>query len=180
MVSHLRNSLHAALCGVMLLTLVGCCGPTRHAVNVTLDQQAFGGSKPAVEVVITALNDQEAAYLSEYPMSRFFSTGDTERGGLDKVVMQFGPSQPVTQSFSPANKGDWEQHWGRWERKEAKKLFVMAFLPGRFEDKPGSLDARRQIVPLDKCKWPKGADQAIEFRLTPAKLVLETPYKQGK
>jgi hypothetical protein len=179
MFARLRNFVGTVVCGVTLFTAVGCgCGPTRHPVNVSMSPQ-FGNNKPAIEVVITALNHQEADYLAQYPMSRFFAPGDTERGGLDKIVMEFGPNSQGTQSFTPASKDDWERHWRVWEGRQATQLFVMAFLPGRFEDKPGNLDARRQAVPLGKCKWEKD-DSPINFELTPAKLELLTPPKQGK
>lgn len=179
MLSYVRNLLGTVVCAVVLCSAVGCgCAPTRHPVSVKLGDE-FTANKPAIEVVITALNKQEGDYLSQYPMSRFFAPGDTERSGLKRFVMQFGPNQPTEQTFSPAVREQWEQNWKAWENRGATELFVMAFLPGRFDDKPGNLDARRQIVPLGKCRWEK-PDQLLKFELTPAKLELLTPPKQGK
>jgi hypothetical protein len=178
MLGYVRNFLGTLVCGVLLGSAVGCpCTPEPHPVSVKLGSE-FMANKPAIEVVITALNKQEGGYLSQYPMSRFFAPGDTERSGLKRFVMQFGPNQPTNQTFSPDVKEQWKQNWDAWLNHGATDLFVMAFLPGRFDDKPGNLDARRQIVPLGKCHWKP--NQAIEFELTPAKLELLTPPKQGK
>ena len=166
----------------LLLTAAGCCSsqPDRHPVQVSLGNFS---EKPAIEVHIVALNPQEAKYLSDYSMTRYWSKGDRERENLNKYVMHFYPDSSPSQSFSPAAvPQDWDRYWHDWEQNHATLLFVLARLPGSetasvFEDKLGSLDARRQVVPLDRCRWEK-SQQPIEFELTAAKIKLKTPFKE--
>ena len=178
MFSNARHLLGSVVCGLLLCSAFGCADKTtRHPVEVSLGQQ-FSKDKPRIEVVITAMNDEEGKRFAASAMSQFFSPNNSDRLSLDRVELHFGSDQPATQGFSPASK-DWDQHWKAWEARQATQLFVMAFLPGHFDDKPGNLDARRQMVPLWSKRWEK-ENQTIKFELTPANLVLLTPPKPGK
>jgi len=158
---------------------VGCCShdAQRHPITVSLGNFA---ERQAIEVHIIALNDQESPYLEDYSMTKYWSPGDREREGLEKFVMHFGPDSASSQKFSPeSNPAEWDKLWKSWEADKATTLFILAFLPGNgqpFDDKHGSLDARRQVLPLEGCRW-KSDTQTIECDLTPAKIVINTPPK---
>ena len=51
--------------------------------------------------------------------------------------------------------------WNKWMAQGATHLVVLADLPGARQDRAGTQDERRQIVPLDQCHWPKKATNLI-------------------
>ena len=167
-----------------VLGLAGCgCkpGPDRHPVVVKLE--GFEDS-PAIDVHIIAKNKSESPRWENYSMGSYWRPGDPVREGTgddQRYVMHFGPGKPTTQSFSPKDTPkDWERLWKKWESQRATKLFILAFLPGDparpFEDRPGSLDPRRRVLPLDRCRWNK-KQQTIRCVLKSDSIEVLTPPK---
>ena len=99
-------------------------------------------------------------------------------------ILHFFPGSPATQPFSPeATPDDWKKYWSLWEQDHATALVLLAKFhksqeEGAFPDAPGSDDPRRQIVPLDRCRWEK-PQQPLEFEVTSAGIRLSTPLKGG-
>ncbi len=171
-----------AAASLWLLALAGCgCkpGPDRHPVVVALGE-GFQ-DQPVIVVNIVAQNRTDSPQWENYSMSRYWDPGDRMRESADKYVMNFGPGKPLTQRFSPKESPkDWERLWARWEARGATKLFILASLAddpaNPFEEKQGSQDPRRRVLPLDRCKWSK-KQQTIRCVLTPASIVVTTPPK---
>lgn len=178
--------LSAAVLGVLLFFAGGCgCKhvPDRHPLNISLPP----GSRPQrIEVHIFAVNAAESQYWETVSMSKYWGSGDRDRNQMfrqkDMFVMNFGPDKPQQQSFSPqTTSAEWNQLWDKWEKQKAANLFVFASLPSDpsqpFEDRNGSLDARRLVIPLDRCRW-ENKQQPVDVILTPAKVELATVPKE--
>ena len=154
---------------------IGLCGcPTRFSVSVAVRDKDL--QDKSVEVHIVGVNESENRQWSEYSMTKYWSPGDelraaTVRNGYAKV-MKFGQGLPTEQTLT--TKDDiWPQ---KWENKRSSCLYVLAFLPGAFSDKPGDADARRRILPLDPKAWDFGRDK-IQIELHAGGLTLLTPPK---
>jgi len=165
------------------LGIAGCgCKhePDRHPVVVRLE--GFD-DRPAIDVHIIARNAAESARWENYSMSSYWRPGDLTREGIGdaKYVMHFGPDKPTTQSFSPkSDPKEWQRLWAKWEGQHATQLFILAFLPGNpsqpFEDRPGNLDPRRRVLPLDRCRW-NANQQTIRCVLKSDSIEVLTPPK---
>ena len=113
------------------------------------------GHYPPIQVHVVGLNYQEAVKWSNFSMSRYWRP-HSERPSHVYLVNLGGTRN--RDHILPLSDPIWRQ----WERAGAVHLFVMADLPGIFEDKPGTEDARRLIVPLDRKRWPS---RTIEIML---------------
>jgi len=170
--------------------LAGGCScqhtPDRHPVTVSL---GAGFTRPqAIEVHIFAANAQLSPEWESVSMSKYWGASDRERAQKFReksmYVMHFGIDRPTSQTFSPqTTPEEWKQLWATWEQQKAVKLFIFAYLPSDpsqpFEDKPGSLDARRLVIPLDKCKW-ENPQQPLDVTITPARIELVTQQAEKK
>lgn len=178
------QSITCAAIVALLLFAGGCChGFDRHPVTVSLGP-AFQQHPPLIEVHIFAANAQESHEWETVPMSEYWGRNRLERSRheSDRVTFTFGPNKPQSQVFSPEIKPqEWNELWSKWEKQNATNLFIMASLPSDpnqpFPDKNGSEDARRLVIPIDKCKW-ENKEQAFDVVLTPGKVELRTPMKQ--
>ena len=169
----------AVLVSLGALGLAGCgCShqPDRHPVVIKLE--GFE-DRPAIDVHIIARNAAESPRWENYSMSAYWRPGDLtrENSSDDRYEMHFGADKPPTQAFSPkSDPKAWQRLWAKWEGEHATKLFILAFLPGPLEDRPGSLDPRRRVLPLDRCRW-NAKEQTIRCVLRADSIVVSTPPK---
>jgi hypothetical protein len=156
--------------------MIGCgCKHESKPYNVTVSLDPRFTSKPAIEVHLVGVNDSEDRMWNTYAMSKYWSASDTLRQSAPKYVMSFGQGKPDSQTLSADNK-----IWNDWLSRGATRLYVLAFLPEKFDDAPGDQDPRRRILPLDRCQWPMQDKQTIKITLLPSNVQVETSPMKGK
>ena len=162
----------AALC----FGLTGCgCKSESKPYNVTVSLDPSFAGKPVIEVHLVGINDAEDGYWKGYSMTKYWSSDDKLRQTAPRHVMQFGPNKPDSQTLAADH-----AVWNTWLSRGATKLYVLAFLPEKFDDAPGDTDPRRRILPLDRCKWPQADKQQIKVKLLPSNVEVETPPGPAK
>src|SRR5688500_1513775 len=165
-----------ALWSALGLGLTGCgCKSESKPYNVTVSLDPSFAGKPVIEVHLVGINDSEDRYWNQYSMTRYWSSDDKLRQTAPRHVMQFGPNKPDSQTLSADH-----ALWNTWLSRGATKLYVLAFLPEKFDDAPGDTDPRRRILPLDRCKWPQADKQQIKVKLLPSNVEVETPPGPAK
>jgi hypothetical protein len=70
------------------------------------------------------------------------------RRDADKTVLNFVSGQELTKTMAMT-----DAQWDKWKSEGVTHVLVLADLPGAQTSRPGNEDARRQILPLDKCTW---------------------------
>jgi hypothetical protein len=85
-----------------------------------------------------------------YDMGKYWREGDQMRHDADKVVLNFVSGQTLTNSLASTN-----AVWDRWKSQGVTHVLVLADITVRGESRPGNQDARRQILSLGECQWPK-------------------------
>lgn len=124
------------LCGVAAAGVIGCahkslrtCQPVPFNIRVSVADSlaGAGGKLPSIEVHLLALKPSDAMYLQDVSMSQYWdpnrSLGYVSYKMLfsdDKRHQSLGREDPI---------------WRRWLASGAEHLFIMADLPGNFEDK---------------------------------------------
>jgi hypothetical protein len=161
---------------VACVALVGCgCTHESKPYNVTVALDPKFAGRPVIEVHLVGVNDSEDRFWSTYSMTRYWGSEDKLRQNAPKYVMSFGPGKPDTQTLTADNK-----IWNDWLSRGATRLYVLAFLPEKFDDAPGDQDPRRRILPLDKCQWPQQDKQTIKITLLPSNVQVETSPVKSK
>ncbi len=120
----------------------------KYSLDVGLDESLKSSS---VIVDLVGVNGSNLPRWEAYDMSKYWKENDAMRRDADKVVLNFVSGQSLSQSL-PVTDPKWEQ----WKAKGVTHVLVLADLPGQQASKVGNQDARRQILPLDKCNWPSG------------------------
>ncbi len=144
--------------GVLLVVgfgalMTGCsCTPKMERFNVTveLDPELVRADRvDTYKVHLVGVSDQRLGEWSGVPMSEYWA--GTSGLGDSASVREFVFSQ--TQREAMVITRD-DPIWNVWAERNAMHLFVLAdiYLPGK-PDLPGDADPRREILPLDRCKW---------------------------
>ena len=107
-------------------------------------------------------------------MGKYWKEGDPFRRDADKTVLNFVSGQQLVQSLAVS-----DAQWARWQAKGVTHLLVLADLPGAHVSKPGSQDERRQILPLDRCNWPKGTKN-LQVLVQRSGIVVLTPVRAAR
>jgi len=143
--------------------LGGCKG--QPVVTVSLDPKLGGASGiPAVPIDIVGVNESERARLSEYSMTNYWKPGDTQRASVSSKTINLNADlTPGQKQFILAGQ---DPIWKTWKERQAQYLFILVNWPRPGDDKPGELDARRAIVPLDPDRWDTWPDK-IDVVITP-------------
>lgn len=111
-------------------------------------------AKKSVEVHLIGITPSELAEWKDYSVTKYFQPSDPKRQAAvnDKYacVMKFVEGSANPQTFVSNT-----DVWKNWDRRNAKYFVVMADIPGFTDkdDKPGDLDPRRKILPLDASQW---------------------------
>ena len=156
----------------LALAVVGCRTPRarmgRYDVKITLSQSMTDstGMLPSVEVHILALGVVRGQGLESQSMTDYWNP-NRPKDDYVKHTMHFGEGHPHSRILRRT-----DPIWSEWDRAGASWLFVLADLPGVYEDKKDVKDPRRMILPLDPRNWRyKGIDIMIEpggiYNLTP-------------
>lgn len=162
-----RSSLLGVVC-VCLLSLVGmlggCAGRAeRFDIVVRPDADVVASPTRPVEVDLVGVTPEQEAAWGQVSMTEYFLPGSAARAevmGAGAVRMVFGPGQTSPQKFAKSDPA-----WSGWDARHARKLMVVANLPGGRQDQPGSLDDRRLFISLERSEWETAAGGAIEIRL---------------
>ena len=156
----MRKMLFLMIMGFFMFTGVGCCPLTKLNVSIQLDksfQDKFGANRQIL-VDVVGVKDAENARWTTYSMTKYWQDGDGQR----KTPM----SKPLTfnsKSLDPQVITSSDPMWDQWlagaSDKHPPQIFVLVQLPGFFDaakdDKPGSEDARRQIISTSSCQNKK-------------------------
>ncbi len=149
-----RGFASIALISILAVCLSGCASckpnepgkPQAYEVKVNLDPSLLQAS---VVVDVVGVNSGNLPRWENYSMSNYWKAGDALRSGADKVTLSFVSGNSPTNGLARS-----DPKWTSWLAKGATHLLVLADLPGAPADKPGTQDARRQILPLGRCAWP--------------------------
>ena len=165
-------------CCMLLWLAAAGCSSTTFDVNVTVagDYKDDLGSMPSVEVQIVGANQSEFEKWNNLSVTDYWRQAHKQD---DIYEMKFGQGLPNPQLL----KKD-DPIWQTWSQNGATYLFVIAHMPGEFQDKPGNAYLRRLVLPLKPSKWEGyywGKDR-IEIIISkpPRGLVNQTPPKADK
>jgi len=152
----------------------------RYDVKITLSQSMTDstGMLPSVEVHILALDVVRGKALQSLSMSDYWNP-NRPKDDYVKHTMHFGEGHPHSRILRRS-----DPIWTEWDRAGATWLFVLADLPGVYDDKDHVQDPRRMILPLDPREWRgyRGIDIMIEpggiYNLTPRGRTTEKKKKK--
>jgi hypothetical protein len=145
--------------GIALLTGCATCKPGKpgkpkaYHVTVNLDQSL---QQASVLVDLVAANPTSLPRWEAYSMSKYWKDEDPMRKDADKITLSFISGRALSNELARV-----DAKWNKWLAQGATHLVVLADLPGARQDKSGTQDERRQIVPLDQCHWPKKTTNLI-------------------
>jgi hypothetical protein len=153
----IRRFLRLTAAALLCAFVSGCssCKPGkpgpigRYDIEVQLDDSLKQASVlvDLVGVNAVSLTRWENESMKKYWEDNSLVRKDAER---DKKTFNFVSGKELKQTME-AKDPKWEQ----WKSKGVSYVLVLADLPGANVDKPGNQDARRLILPLDECHWPK-------------------------
>jgi hypothetical protein len=162
------------LCATVAALFLGCahrptrtCQPVPFDVRVSVSDSLAGpsGKIPSIEVHLLALKPSDAMYLQDVSMSQYW---DPNRSlGYVTYKMYFADDK----RHQTLDRSD--SIWRRWLAGGAEHLFIMADLPGSFEDKQNVEDPRRAILPLDSCRW---TERDIQVIISESGIHVVTPF----
>lgn len=141
-------------CMVCLGWLAGGCGQGPFNVEVVLDDKDPGltdklGALQSIEVNFVGVNETERPRWEQMSMSEYWQPGNPIRASAKKHVMTFGQGREKQQVLKKSN-----PMWRVWlGERQAKHLFVLAYLPWIRKDQPGDADPRRTTLPLEIGRW---------------------------
>ena len=145
----------SAFVPVAMSLTIGCGAiPREYEVVVSLDDPLKATS---LTVDLIAVDADTGEKLADMKVKDYFDSGDAMRGSVKPYTMTFKKedSGPKTLEMN-------DPRWKVWLDDGAVQLFIIASLPGSFEDKPGRLNKRRLILSLMNDQW-KGDQLKIEI-----------------
>jgi hypothetical protein len=197
-----RLKAFAAL-AIAALSTVGCAhGPGRYNITVQLDdamrQRLSELTDRNIEVDLLAVNNVENDRWENASVNRYWQPGDPLKGSVPTKVMIFNPkavqaaaaTRPSSSTQSAAAAATqqsaisqtlsakdpiWDKWYANKNDKSVYHLYVLALLPGVFEDAPGDRDPRRQILPLNVEMWPNGTKDILLKVQTTGIVTVTTP-----
>jgi len=137
------------LVALSVLTGLGCGGCLTIQVAARPDL-----ATKSVEVHVVGINPSELDEWKNYSVTKYFTPSDPKRrAAVDEkysCVMRFVQDSANPQTFTSG-----ETVWKNWEKRNARYFVVLADIPGFTDkdDKPGDMDPRRKILPLDAGQW---------------------------
>jgi len=124
----------------------------KYNIGITLDQSLKDSQDMLVDLI--GVNPASRPSWEAYDMGSYWKPGDPKRrDALDKVTFDLGAGKTLTNTLSLS-----DPHWSNWLARGSSHVMVLANtpVPASEGSKPGNQDRRRQILPLDRCHWPKG------------------------
>ncbi len=161
--------LSVAAVATMLLTGCSTPGMGKYDITVALDRSlaAEDGDMATVEVHFIALTADRGRTFQQASMSDYWTPGRSP-DRFQKRILKLGE----TETTAMLSRKD--PVWRSWGKSEAEFLFVLADLPGLYEDQPDVQDPRRLIIPLDKKRW---RSRDIEILIRPQGIEKLTPHR---
>ena len=168
--------------GIVLLVtglLAGCetCKPGkpgpigRYNIEVNLDESLKTSS---VIVDLVGVNPSSLPRWEAYDMAKYWKEGDAMRRDADKVVLNFVSGHALTNKLAST-----DPQWDKWKSKGVTHVMVLADLPGAPVSRPGTQDARRQMLALDQCNWPSKTTD-LKVLVQRSGMVVLTPMRGVK
>jgi len=140
----------------------------RYSIEVSLDSSLATSS---VIVDLVGVNPSSLPRWEAYDMGKYWKEGDPMRHDADKVVLNFVSGQMLAQTVASTN-----AQWDIWKSKGVTHVMVLADLPGAQTAKPGTQDARRQELPLDRCYWPSKT-KTLKVLVQRSGMIVITPVR---
>jgi hypothetical protein len=162
--------LRVQLSGLLVIALLGS-GCAQRIVNVEATEDICGKS---VEIHLVGVNESQQRQWDTESMTRYWEPENQLRKSAKEYtyVIKFGQGQPCE-----AILGGKEPVRDEWKKRKAEYLYVLADLPGIFEDKDGNADARRLRIPFLTSKCWKFQDKKIEINVENSGIVCLTAHK---
>jgi hypothetical protein len=162
---------------LLVTTLTGCTwcragspGPIgKYGIEVNLDDSLKSSS---VIVDVVGVNQSALPRWEAYDMGKYWKEGDPMRKDADKAVLTFVSGQSTNKTLLAT-----DPIWAKWKSQGVSHVLVLADLPGVQTSKPGTQDARRQILSLDKCSWVSGSKQ-LRVMVQRSGIVVLTPGRR--
>ncbi|MBX3365408.1 MAG: hypothetical protein KF866_11690 [Phycisphaeraceae bacterium] len=137
---------------LMLWSLTGCgCSPGARKFNVQVTGREDLLASGHVEIDIIAINESDRSRWEQLSMDSYASSIQRQDARDRLRTLSLSKDAP-TQTLSMN-----DEIWNRWMRDGSMHLFVLAptlRVPGA--SGAGAADARREILPLDRCRWKSG------------------------
>src|SRR5436190_5422537 len=132
-----------AAMGLLTLLSVGCCPLTKLNVTVELDdamKQRLAELNRNIVVDLVAVNPADNQRWEDYSMTKYwqppFELRESVKG--DIYTMTFDASKGSL--VLPKNDPKWDKWLADANAKGAAHLYILAQLPGTFDDQPGEKD----------------------------------------
>jgi hypothetical protein len=150
----------------------GKAGPVgQYGIEVALDESLKNN---AVIVDLVGVNPSSLPRWEAYEMGKYWKEGDPMRRDADKMVLNFVSGQSLSNSIALA-----DPQWAKWKAQGVTHVLVLADLPGAQTSRPGNQDARRQILPLDRCTWAS-SPKTLKVLVKRSGIVVLTPARTAK
>jgi hypothetical protein len=168
----------AGSCALLLVTVLGGCssckpgqpGPVgKYDIEVVLDDSLKSSS---VIVDLVGVNPSAMPRWMAYDMAKYWKAEDPMRHDAEKVVLTFVSGQATNKTMLVT-----DPLWAKWKAQGVSQVLVLADLPGVQVSKPGTEDARRQVLSLDKCSWASGSKQ-LRVQVQRSGIVVLTPGRR--
>ena len=146
------------------LLVILFAGGCTHVVQVDASSDICNKS---VEVHLVGVNRFEKDQWDQVSMTDYWTPGNRLRESAKEYtkVIQFGkePCERTLSKKDPIHKV--------WKKRKADYLFIMADLPGIFNDVPGNADERRLRLPAVNSKCWKVTEKTINIAIQASSIV---------
>jgi hypothetical protein len=170
--SLLKNKLAGLLIVGLIVTGCRMSNPIIvRVVNVTATKDVCGKS---VEIHLVGVNKSQEKQWDTESMTKYWEPENQLRTSAKAYtrVIKFGqglPCEIILDKKDPIRK--------IWKKRKAEYLYILADLPGIFDDEDGDADARRlQIPALNSNCWPF-LENKIKINVESSGIVRLTPHK---
>ena len=156
MTGPLRN-LTTMILAVLLLTWgVGCCSDTdtiSFRIDAHLDDSVKNPNTDTfdpVTVELVGVNPSGYETWNQYSMTQYFENVNSHD---DPMVFRMSLGNKRTDSEKAQTLIKEDPIWELWKKEGVTHIFVMSSYPRTGDDRPGSADARRKIIPILCKSW---------------------------
>lgn len=128
----------------------------------------------SVVVDVIPADEYDLERLRTYSINKYWQADDPMRKDLTKVSFSFVSGNHLDREIKAT-----DPRWKKWIKSGAQYLVIIADLPGVYQDRSGSQDPRRQMLPICRCYWPSGTkDLTVEVQASGVRVV--TPPRVGQ
>jgi hypothetical protein len=130
-------------------------------VGISPDIQVKYGIYPSIELDVAAVTDDEAKQVKSDGTDGYFSQDNPIRKRLEPFTAYFDE-----ETTAPRELHNWEEIWGKWQKKKPSQLLIIADLP-HSPDMPKD-DPRMIFINIKKTLF---TPSSIFIEIEPAKIV---------